>query len=285
MGLLQQNLSGFIILLVLGLRHGLDPDHITIIDGYTYRLHEKKSVWSRWVGSLFALGHGAMVIVIALSLSILKNSFKMPAWLDIIVEWLPLSMLLMIGISNIISLTRKKQITPSFRKRLLPKYFNTHLNPFTVILTGIIFGFIFDTSSQIAAFGYAVSASSQVMYAVLGGLVFSIGLIMTGTCDSFLLNKLLKTFDQKKIQTHRFKLNVLITIMCFVLPIYKVASYFNPKLELSPLQDNIVGLGFITIIISLYLDLYIRYKRKSKDVVSKENIDIELEVSSKIISD
>jgi len=270
MNLLQQNLSGFIILLVLGLRHGLDPDHITVIDGYTYRLHEKKSLWSRWVGSLFALGHGAMVIVIALSLAILKNSFKMPAWLDIVVEWLPLAMLLMIGVSNLVSLTQKKQVTPSFRKRLLPQYFNTHLNPFTVILTGIIFGFIFDTSSQIAAFGYAVSASSQVMYAVLGGLVFSIGLIMTGTCDSFLLSKLLKTFDQKKIQTHRFKLNVLITMMCFALPVYKVVSYFNPQLELNTLQNNIVGLSFIAIIVSLYLDLYIRYKRGSKKEINQQ---------------
>ncbi|WP_158796525.1 NAD+ synthetase [Pedobacter sp. L105] len=265
MDIFQQNLTGFIILLVLGLRHGLDPDHITVIDGYTYRLHEKKSLWSRWVGTLFALGHGAMVIVIALSLSILKSKFNMPVWLDILVEWLPLVMLLMIGISNFISLTQKKQVkVTSFRKMLLPKYFNTHLNPFTVILTGIIFGFIFDTSSQIAAFGYAVSASNQLMYAVLGGVVFSVGLIMTGTCDSFLLSKLLKTFDQKKIQTHRFKLNVLITIMCFALPIYKVISYFYPKLELNTLQNNIVGLSFIAIIMSLYLDLYIRYRRSVK---------------------
>ncbi|GAC1310583.1 MAG: hypothetical protein NVSMB24_28110 [Mucilaginibacter sp.] len=139
MDILQQHFTGFIILLVLGLRHGLDPDHITVIDGYTYRLHEKKSFWARWVGTLFAFGHGAMVILIALSLSILKNSFKMPSWLDIIVEWLPLSMLLMIGISNFISLTQKKQVgVKSFRKRMLPKYFTTHLNPFTVILTGII---------------------------------------------------------------------------------------------------------------------------------------------------
>lgn len=270
MEILQQNLSGFIILLVLGLRHGLDPDHITVIDGYTYRLHEKKSLWSRWVGSLFALGHGAMVIVIALSLSILKNSFKIPSWLDIIVEWLPLAMLLMIGSSNLIALTQKKTVkVKSFRKMLLPKYFNTHLNPFTVILTGIIFGFIFDTSSQIAAFGYAVSASSQVMYAVLGGLVFSIGLIMTGTCDSFLLSKLLKTFDQKKIQTHRFKLNVLITIMCFAIPFYKAVTLINPQMELDNFQNNIVGLCFIAIIISLYLDLYIRYRRTNKNNQSK----------------
>jgi high-affinity nickel-transport protein len=275
MNILQQNFTGFIILLVLGLRHGLDPDHITVIDGYTYRLHEKKSFWSRWVGSLFALGHGAMVIIIALSLSILKSNFKMPSWLDIVVEWLPLAMLLMIGISNLISLAQKKQTgIKGFRKHLLPKYFSTHLNPFTVILTGIVFGFIFDTSSQIAAFGYAVSASNQVMYAVLGGLVFSVGLIMTGTCDSFLLSKLLKTFDQKKIQTHRFKLNVLITVMCFALPIYKVVSYFNPGLELNTFQNNIVGLSFIAIIISLYLDLYIRYKRSSKSEVINSDAEI-----------
>jgi high-affinity nickel-transport protein len=267
MDILQHNLTGFIILLVLGLRHGLDPDHITVIDGYTYRLHEKKSFWSRWVGSLFALGHGAMVILIALSLSILKSSFKMPFWLDIIVEWLPLAMLLMIGVSNFISLTQKKQVkVTSFRKMLLPKYFNTHLNPFTVILTGIIFGFIFDTSSQIAAFGYAVSASNQLMYAVLGGAVFSIGLIMTGTFDSYLLSRLLKTFDQKKIRTHRFKLNILITIMCFAIPVYKVLTLINPKLELDNFQNNIVGLCFIATIMSLYLDLYIRYRRSNKNI-------------------
>ncbi len=47
-GNLQQNLSGFILLLVLGLRFGLDPDHITVIDGYTYRLHQKHHAWTRW---------------------------------------------------------------------------------------------------------------------------------------------------------------------------------------------------------------------------------------------
>ena len=267
MEILHQNFSGFIILLVLGLRHGLDPDHITVIDGYTYRLHEKKSFWSRWVGTLFAFGHGVMVTLIALSLSLLKSNFKIPAMLDIVVEWLPVMMLLMIGISNFISLTQRKQVKiTSFRKWLLPQYFNTHLNPFSVILTGFIFGFIFDTSSQIAAFGYAVSVSNQWMYAVMGGVVFSVGLIMTGTCDSLLLSKLLKTFDQKKIQTHRFKLNVLITIMCFAIPIYKISSFFYPKLELDNFQNNMVGLCFIAIIILLYAELYIRYKRRSKKI-------------------
>lgn len=258
---LQHNFTGFIILFVLGLRHGLDPDHITVIDGYTYRLHLTKSVWTRWVGTLFTFGHGIMVTLIALTLCILKNNYEMPIMLDIIVDWLSSAMLFLIGISNLISLTQKKQVKlRGFRKWLLPKSFSNNITPFTVVFTGIIFGFIFDTSSQIAAFGYAISVSNQWIYAIIGGVVFSLGLIVTGTCDSLLLSKLLKTFDQKKIQSHRFKLNVLITIMCFAIPLYKIMTALNSSLELSDLQNNIVGLTFIGIIMLLYADLYLRYK-------------------------
>ncbi|TWV96239.1 NAD+ synthetase [Chitinophaga pinensis] len=270
MNILQQDLTGFIVLAVLGLRHGLDPDHITVIDGYTYRLHLHKSIWTRWVGTLFTFGHGIMVTAIALFLCILKNNFQMPAMLDIVVEWLSSVMLLFMGISNLINLSRKDGTQVSgFRKRLVPKAFSNSLNPFTVIITGIIFGFIFDTSSQIAAFGYAVSVSNQWIYAIMGGVVFSLGLIITGTCDSLLLSKLLKTFDRKKIQSHRFKLNVLITIMCFAIPLYKIASAWNESLELNDFQNNIVGLVFISIIISLYVELYLRHRYARQEIANE----------------
>ncbi|MBW8687078.1 HoxN/HupN/NixA family nickel/cobalt transporter [Chitinophaga rhizophila] len=272
MDILQQDLTGFIVLSVLGLRHGLDPDHITVIDGYTYRLHLHQSPWTRWVGTLFTFGHGIMVTGIALFLCILKNNFEMPPLLDIVVAWLSSVMLLFMGISNLINLTRKEGApVGSFRKRLLPKSFDNSVNPFTVILTGIIFGFIFDTSSQIAAVGYTVSVSNQWVFAILGGVVFSLGLILTGTCDSLLLSKLLKTFDQKKIQRHRFKLNVLITIMCFAIPLYKIASTWNTSLELSEYQNNIVGLVFISIIISLYAELYLRHRYAKATAVAESD--------------
>ena len=92
--------------------------------------------------------------------------------------------------------------------------------------------------------------------------MFSFGLIITGTCDSLLLNKLLKSFEQKKIQNFRFKINLLITLMCFAIPIYKIICVINPTYELSDFQNNIVGLTFIGIIMSLYVDLYLRYKKQ-----------------------
>ena len=264
MGMLQIHLSGLIILFVLGLRHGLDPDHITVIDNFTYKLHQKQNKWSRWVGSLFTFGHGVMVTLISVALSLLKNNIEFPEWFNVILEWVPVVILFTMGITNLIYLTNRKSDKPKSVSRLkdwlLPKHSGNHLNPFSIVLTGLIFGFIFDTSSQIAAFGIAMSASNQWMYAALGGLVFSFGLILTGTCDSFLLNKLLKTFDQKKIISHRFKLNVLITVMCFAIPIYKIICSINPVFELSDFQNNVVGLTFIGLIVSLYAELYFKYR-------------------------
>ncbi len=259
MELLNTNLSALLILFILGLRHGLDPDHITVIDNYTYRLHENKNAWSRWVGTLFTLGHGVMVTLIALTLSYLKNHFEVPSWVDFLLNWLPMVLLLVMGIGNIISLSQAKiGNSLSIKKHLIPKFLDKNLNPFTVFLTGIIFGFIFDTSSQIAAFGLAVSGTHHWLFSVIGGLVFSIGLIFTGTIDSYLLSKLLKTFDRTKIQKHRFKLNLLITAMCFIIPIYKIGTIFRPNLELNDFQNNLVGLGFLAIILSLYIQLYFK---------------------------
>lgn len=265
MELIYQNLSGLIILLVLGLRHGLDPDHIAMIDSFTYRLHENKSRWSKWVGTLFTLGHGLMVTLISLFLSLLKNKFEIPYYMELFIEWFPMIMLTLIGVSNVLMLTNKKgKKRFSLRQCLIPTRMGNHNHPAAILLTGLLFGFIFDTSSQIAAFGYTISASDQWLFAVIGGLIFSFGLIITGTFDSLLLNKLLQTFAQKKIQKFRFKINVLITIMCFSIPLYKIICMINPFLELSDLQNNIVGLTFIGLILSLYTDMYFKSKRVVK---------------------
>ena len=50
---------------VLGMRHGADPDHLAAIDNLTRRAYARHPFWSRFVGALFALGHTAMVVVLA----------------------------------------------------------------------------------------------------------------------------------------------------------------------------------------------------------------------------
>lgn len=254
-------------MLILGLRHGLDPDHITIIDQFTYKLHEKGSKWTKWAGTLFAFGHGIMVTVIALVLLFLKNKIELPDFFTILLEWIPLLILLFIGCLNLVSLKRNREVKSlGLKKWLIPDYFNRHLGPFSIIITGIIFGFIFDTSTQIAAFGLAISVSDQWMYALMGGVFFSVGMIFTGSFDSFLLSRLLTSFDRKKINSHRYKLNVLITIMCFAIPIYKISCLFNSSFEINDFQNNMAGIFFLLIIVGLYTELYWKFRSGSKRV-------------------
>ena len=50
------------LVFVLGLRHGIDADHIATIDALT-RLRSGRRA-ARWCGALFALGHGSVVLMI-----------------------------------------------------------------------------------------------------------------------------------------------------------------------------------------------------------------------------
>ena len=56
-------------MLVLGLRHGLDPDHIACIDRLTWRAMQHGRHHGPWVGTLFAIGHGLLVTIVAVVFS------------------------------------------------------------------------------------------------------------------------------------------------------------------------------------------------------------------------
>ena len=53
------------VVLLLGIRHGLDADHLATIDALT-RLHMPlRPRLARRAGALFSLGHGAVVVAVA----------------------------------------------------------------------------------------------------------------------------------------------------------------------------------------------------------------------------
>jgi hypothetical protein len=51
----------------LGLKHGLDADHLATIDGLTRFNARARPAMARWCGALFSLGHGAVVVVVAVT--------------------------------------------------------------------------------------------------------------------------------------------------------------------------------------------------------------------------
>src|SRR5258706_7038267 len=49
------------VVFLLGLKHGLDPDHLAAIDGLTRFNASRRPLLSRWPGLLFSAGHGVVV--------------------------------------------------------------------------------------------------------------------------------------------------------------------------------------------------------------------------------
>ena len=50
---------------MLGLRHGMDPDHLAEVDNITRFNASHCPERARWCGLFFSLGHGAMVTLVA----------------------------------------------------------------------------------------------------------------------------------------------------------------------------------------------------------------------------
>jgi high-affinity nickel-transport protein len=66
----------------LGLRHGVDWDHISAITDITGTEYEKRR--AAWLACLYALGHGAAVMVLG-SLAIVAGD-RLPTWIDAVME-------------------------------------------------------------------------------------------------------------------------------------------------------------------------------------------------------
>ncbi len=88
------------LLLALGFRHGLDPDHIAAVDGLTRLRFSSQNYWtSRLTGFQFASGHSLTVFLATLFL--FWQGLTLPAWLDDLGMWISSVFLLLLGLINL----------------------------------------------------------------------------------------------------------------------------------------------------------------------------------------
>ena len=76
------------LVFVLGAKHGLDADHLATIDGLTRHNLRIAPSRARWCGSLFSLGHGAIVMLIALAVGVAAGQWQVPAWMEDLGTWI-----------------------------------------------------------------------------------------------------------------------------------------------------------------------------------------------------
>src|SRR5437899_7178926 len=174
-------------MIVLGIRHGLDVDHITAIDNLV-RLHNA-GTRSRWVGAGFSTGH--MISVLA-EMSFIIYVIGSVTSADSISFWggvIGAIALGTIGVTNLYSIKKwGKSGSTILASKILGK--TGVLGPgISAIVNGLVFGLGFDTATQISAITLSgvASATAGVQTALILAGFFAMGMIPVDTLDSIIL--------------------------------------------------------------------------------------------------
>lgn len=178
---------------LLGLRHALDPDHIAVIDNIVFRTADARPRLAPWTGSFFAAGHSLSVGAVAIGVSLFASAFTIPQWIASVVDSAVIFLLIVVGSLNLAALLKRREYTPvGWRANLVPLRLRASTHPFAIVLIGIVFGLVFDTATQAAAWGAAATAKGGTIGAILIAAVFAAGMLFADTADSQIVARLLR---------------------------------------------------------------------------------------------
>ncbi len=195
-----------LLVFVLGLKHGLDADHLATIDGLTRFNSREHPGLARYCGMLFSFGHGIVVISIALFVSVLANQWQVPKWIEAFGAWVSIVFLIALGLANLHAVLHTPHghvvQTVGLKGRFLGRLTNT-THPGLVILVGVLFAFSFDTMSQAAMFSLTATRIGGWEPAFLLGVLFTLGMLVTDGINGFWISRLIARADHVALSASR----------------------------------------------------------------------------------
>lgn len=234
--------------LALGIRHGLDADHLAAIDGITRYNSESSPRLARWCGVLFALGHGGVVLIVAGLVGSAVFVARLPGWLEGLGAWTSIILLLALGLLNlraVLSTPANEVVRLSgVRSTLLLRLTGT-CRPLAIVATGALFAVSFDTLSQAVLFSATAARAGGALGAIALGGVFALGMALIDGLNSRWVANLLRTQDRRARIVSR-TLGWLVAILSFAVATLGVIRYFNRDVDIIVgTYTTAIGVGLI----------------------------------------
>lgn len=209
------------LVFVLGLKHGLDPDHLVAIDGFT------RSSRSRWCGLFFSLGHGAVVTLVGVGLALLAADWQPPQWLEYAGAWISIAVLLVLGFANLVTALRAPDRVVALvgvRSHWLPERLARASHPALIAAVGAAFALSFDTISQALVFSMAGASLAGWVFAAFLGVVFTAGMAVTDAASGLWVARLVRAADGRAAAASRI-MSLAVAFLCLVLAALGLAKY------------------------------------------------------------
>jgi high-affinity nickel-transport protein len=184
----------------LGLRHGLDADHLAAIDGLTRFNMVGRRGFAPYCGTLFSAGHSAAIFFAAAMLAVLASAWTPPHWLEPAGKIFSAAILLLLGVSNLrpgAADTRAAQHGhfTGLRAGLFAAVLRSS-RPWQVILVGVLFAVSFDAFGLAALFAASAAALGGVAVAAVLALAFALGMVAVDTGNGVWIARLASRSDR-----------------------------------------------------------------------------------------
>jgi nickel/cobalt transporter (NiCoT) family protein len=302
-GHLSPVLSGLgIVAYVLGLRHGVDCDHIAAIDNTTRKLIQQGKPRFT-VGTWFSLGHSTIVFGLIATIVFVTRSVigQIPAlqnWGNIAGTLISGAFLFIIGFINLIIVfgvyhlfkqARQGEINEEeleefmanrgFLNRLFRPLFKFVNDAWQIYPIGVLFGLGFDTATEVAliaiSIGVGVSSSVPLWQIMVLPLLFTCGMVLTDTSDGVTMRMAYAWAFMTPLKKIFYNLTVTVmsVLVAFVIGGVELVQVLASELNLTGglwnalqnLDFETMGFVIVGVFVVTWLSAYSVWKYKKYD--------------------
>ena len=240
------------LLLALGFRHGLDPDHIAAVDGMTRLRHKGRAYWkARLTGFQFACGH-SLTILLA-TFVFYMYGIQLPEWLDAVGLWISTFFLVWLAYRNLkfcYSGNDDHHHAGSPVQRKILQAMGPFAHPMGV---GFGFAISFDSLAQaglMAAKGHELGG----LFAIIAmALSFGIGMTLADTSNGLLMHWLVNRSHDLAHNAGRIMSGVIAALSLMVVAVGHTSQHFEHLDALWDAWGAYIGLGVTGMAVLVYL--------------------------------
>jgi len=239
------------LVFILGGKHGLDADHLATIDGLTRYNLRFAPARARWCGSLFSLGHGAIVMLIALGVGLVSTRWQVPEWMEDLGTWISISFLVLLGVLNLRAVLKAPagdMVAAVGIKAGLLRRLQATSHPLAIAAVGSLFALSFDTISQAALFAVTATQHGGVAHALALGLAFTVGMLLADGANGLWIARLLSRADYRARIASRV-MGLMVAAISFSVAAFGLARWLRADIShWYEGKELLVGVGVIVLL-------------------------------------
>jgi high-affinity nickel-transport protein len=188
---------------------------------------------ARYCGSLFSLGHGAVVMAIALGVAALAGHWEVPDWFGMLGAVISIGFLVALGILNFLAVLAAEPheiVQPVGIKGRLLGNLRQVSHPVLIALVGALFALSFDTLSQAAFFALTATRFGGWGHALVLALLFMLGMLLTDGINGLWIARLMARADQVALVASRV-MGLVVSGVSLLVAAFGAARMLSPAVD------------------------------------------------------